>query len=88
MAAVETAMLAGLPYQRLRDAVIAHLTMAEGLGLAPVERACLSERDGKMSEMRESVVRRSMRVTVNGQMRAIKVEPRTTLLDALREGWG
>jgi pyruvate/2-oxoglutarate dehydrogenase complex dihydrolipoamide dehydrogenase (E3) component len=33
MAAVQTAMLAGLPYQRLRDAVIAHLTMAEGLGL-------------------------------------------------------
>jgi len=32
MAAVQTAMLAGLPYQRLRDAVIAHLTMAEGLG--------------------------------------------------------
>ena len=31
-AAVQTAMLAGLPYQRLRDAVIAHLTMAEGLG--------------------------------------------------------
>jgi pyruvate/2-oxoglutarate dehydrogenase complex dihydrolipoamide dehydrogenase (E3) component len=33
MAAVQTAMLAGLPYQRLRDAVMAHLTMAEGLGL-------------------------------------------------------
>jgi pyruvate/2-oxoglutarate dehydrogenase complex dihydrolipoamide dehydrogenase (E3) component len=32
MAAVQTAMLAGLPYQPLRDAVIAHLTMAEGLG--------------------------------------------------------
>jgi hypothetical protein len=32
MAAVETAMLAGLPYPRLRDAVIAHLTVAEGLG--------------------------------------------------------
>ena len=32
MAAVEMAMLAGLPYQRLRDAVITHLTMAEGLG--------------------------------------------------------
>jgi pyruvate/2-oxoglutarate dehydrogenase complex dihydrolipoamide dehydrogenase (E3) component len=30
--AVQTAMLAGLPYQRLSDAVIAHLTMAEGLG--------------------------------------------------------
>jgi pyruvate/2-oxoglutarate dehydrogenase complex dihydrolipoamide dehydrogenase (E3) component len=32
MTAVQTAMLAGLPYQRLRDGVIAHLTMAEGLG--------------------------------------------------------
>ena len=32
MAVVQTAMLAKLPYQRLRDAVIAHLTVAEGLG--------------------------------------------------------
>ncbi|CAN7625529.1 FAD-dependent oxidoreductase [Phyllobacterium sp. LjRoot231] len=32
MAAVQTAMLANLPYHRLRDAVITHLTMAEGLG--------------------------------------------------------
>ena len=32
MGAVQTAMLAELPYPRLRDAVIAHLTMAEGLG--------------------------------------------------------
>ncbi|HUC16788.1 MAG TPA: mercuric reductase [Acetobacteraceae bacterium] len=32
MTAVQTAMLAGLPYPRLRDAVIAHLTMTEGLG--------------------------------------------------------
>jgi pyruvate/2-oxoglutarate dehydrogenase complex dihydrolipoamide dehydrogenase (E3) component len=32
MAAVQTAMLAGLPYQQLRDAVITHLTIAEGLG--------------------------------------------------------
>jgi pyruvate/2-oxoglutarate dehydrogenase complex dihydrolipoamide dehydrogenase (E3) component len=32
MTVVQAAMLAGLPYQRLRDAVIAHLTMAEGLG--------------------------------------------------------
>lgn len=32
MAAVQTAMLANLPYTTLRDAVIAHLTMAEGLG--------------------------------------------------------
>ncbi len=32
MAAVQTAMLANLPYWRLRDAVLAHPTMAEGLG--------------------------------------------------------
>jgi pyruvate/2-oxoglutarate dehydrogenase complex dihydrolipoamide dehydrogenase (E3) component len=32
MAAVQTAMLAGLPYGGLRDAVLAHPTMAEGLG--------------------------------------------------------
>ena len=33
MATMQTAMLAGLPYPKLRDAVIAHLTGAEGLGL-------------------------------------------------------
>ena len=32
MAAVQTAILAKLPYWKLRDAVITHLTMAEGLG--------------------------------------------------------
>jgi pyruvate/2-oxoglutarate dehydrogenase complex dihydrolipoamide dehydrogenase (E3) component len=32
VAAVQTAILAGLPYTGLRDAVIAHPTMAEGLG--------------------------------------------------------
>jgi pyruvate/2-oxoglutarate dehydrogenase complex dihydrolipoamide dehydrogenase (E3) component len=32
LAAVQTAMLAELPYQRLREAVITHLTVAEGLG--------------------------------------------------------
>jgi pyruvate/2-oxoglutarate dehydrogenase complex dihydrolipoamide dehydrogenase (E3) component len=32
MAAVQTAMLANLPYSALRDAVITHLTVAEGLG--------------------------------------------------------
>ena len=32
MAAVQMAMLAGLPYTGLRDAVLAHPTMAEGLG--------------------------------------------------------
>src|SRR5437016_7133889 len=31
-AAVQTAMLAELPYPKLRDAILAHLTMAEGLG--------------------------------------------------------
>ena len=33
MAAVQTAMLASLPYSTLRDAVLAHPTMAEGLGI-------------------------------------------------------
>jgi pyruvate/2-oxoglutarate dehydrogenase complex dihydrolipoamide dehydrogenase (E3) component len=32
MAAVQMAMLAELPYPRLRDAVLTHPTMAEGLG--------------------------------------------------------
>ena len=32
MAAVQTAMLAGAPYTLIRDAVLAHPTMAEGLG--------------------------------------------------------
>jgi pyruvate/2-oxoglutarate dehydrogenase complex dihydrolipoamide dehydrogenase (E3) component len=32
MAAVQTAILAALPYPRLRDAILAHPTMAEGLG--------------------------------------------------------
>jgi hypothetical protein len=32
MAAVQTAMLANLPYQKLRDAVVTHPAMAEELG--------------------------------------------------------
>jgi pyruvate/2-oxoglutarate dehydrogenase complex dihydrolipoamide dehydrogenase (E3) component len=32
MAAAQTAMLANLPYQKLRDAILTHPTMAEGLG--------------------------------------------------------
>jgi pyruvate/2-oxoglutarate dehydrogenase complex dihydrolipoamide dehydrogenase (E3) component len=32
MAVVQTAILAGMPYTSLRDAIIAHPTMAEGLG--------------------------------------------------------
>jgi len=32
LAAVQTAMLADLPYQRLRDAILTHPTMGEGLG--------------------------------------------------------
>jgi Pyridine nucleotide-disulphide oxidoreductase, dimerisation domain len=40
MAVVQTAIIAGLLYTRLRDAVLTHPTMAEGLGflLASVER--------------------------------------------------
>ncbi len=33
VAVVQTAMLGGLPYPKLRDAILAHPTMAEGLGL-------------------------------------------------------
>jgi hypothetical protein len=29
---MQTAMLAQLPYQKQRDAAVAHLTLAEGLG--------------------------------------------------------
>jgi hypothetical protein len=32
MAVVQTAMLAGMPYTGLRDAILAHPTMAEGVG--------------------------------------------------------
>jgi pyruvate/2-oxoglutarate dehydrogenase complex dihydrolipoamide dehydrogenase (E3) component len=32
LAAVQTAMLANLPYWRLRDAVLVHPTIAKGLG--------------------------------------------------------
>jgi len=32
LAAVQTAMMAGLPFPKLRDAVFSHLTMGEGLG--------------------------------------------------------
>ncbi|MDB5408428.1 MAG: Dihydrolipoyl dehydrogenase, partial [Rhodospirillales bacterium] len=32
IAAVQTAILAGLPYTGLRDAILTHPTMAEGLG--------------------------------------------------------
>ncbi len=41
MAVVQTAMLAGLPYPTLRDAILTHPTMAEGLGflLANVAQA-------------------------------------------------
>jgi hypothetical protein len=32
VATAQTAMLAGIPYAALRDAILAHPTMAEGLG--------------------------------------------------------
>ncbi len=35
VAVVQMAMLAGLPYTQLRDAILAHPTMAEG-GLGPL----------------------------------------------------
>ena len=43
MAAVQTAMLAGMPYTGLRDAILAHPTMAEGLSalFSEVQRSCV-----------------------------------------------
>jgi hypothetical protein len=32
MAVVQTAMLSGMPYSKLREAIFAHPTMAEGMG--------------------------------------------------------
>jgi pyruvate/2-oxoglutarate dehydrogenase complex dihydrolipoamide dehydrogenase (E3) component len=46
VATVQTAMLAGLPYPKLRDAVLAHLTMAEGLGSLLSNVPPLRSRDG------------------------------------------
>ena len=37
VAVVQTAMLAGLPYTGLRDAILTHPTMVEGLGAAIFE---------------------------------------------------
>src|SRR5258708_9442655 len=45
----------------------------------------LDEKDGKMNEMKGSVERRPVSLTVNGQLCTIVVEARMTLLDALRE---
>jgi xanthine dehydrogenase YagT iron-sulfur-binding subunit len=41
-----------------------------------------------MSNTRASAAPRPVRLTVNGRASAIEVEPRTTLLDALRDGLG
>jgi pyruvate/2-oxoglutarate dehydrogenase complex dihydrolipoamide dehydrogenase (E3) component len=50
MAVVQTAMLTGMPYTGLRDAIIAHPTMAEGLGAlfsnVPAKDATASARHG------------------------------------------
>jgi pyruvate/2-oxoglutarate dehydrogenase complex dihydrolipoamide dehydrogenase (E3) component len=52
VAAVQTAILAELPYSRLRDAVIAHLTIAEGLGplLSKVPPRSTAETDRRRAE--------------------------------------
>ena len=39
MTVVQTAMLADVPYSRFRDTILAHPTMADGLGPAFLERA-------------------------------------------------
>ena len=62
MAVVETAMMADLPYTRLQNAVLAHPTMAEGLGFlfserpgpAGVARALSAGPAGKRAEGRNA----------------------------------
>ncbi len=51
VAAVQTAMLGGLPYTVLRDAILAHPTMAEGLnslfGAIPAAARGVAERQAR-----------------------------------------
>lgn len=50
MAVVQMAMIAGMPYQALRDAVLAHPTMAEGLGtlFSNVPASWTAEESGRL----------------------------------------
>jgi len=56
IAVVQTAMLAGLPYTRLRDAIFTHPTMAEGLNvlLANVPARKRAEHDGRQARRRHA----------------------------------
>jgi len=50
------AMLAGVPYMRLREAVLAHPTMAEGLGVPFLERAASLDKIDPGRDPERSVV--------------------------------
>ena len=59
MSVVQTAMLGDMPYTGLRDAILAHPTMAEGLGslFAEVPPASVSEVRSQGVRSQESAVR-------------------------------
>jgi pyruvate/2-oxoglutarate dehydrogenase complex dihydrolipoamide dehydrogenase (E3) component len=54
MAVVQTAMMADLPYLKVRDAVLAHPTMAEGLGFLFANVAPRSEQRTSRSALRHA----------------------------------
>jgi pyruvate/2-oxoglutarate dehydrogenase complex dihydrolipoamide dehydrogenase (E3) component len=53
IAAVQSAMLAGLAYTGLRDAILTHPTMAEGLGVLFAGVPAMQEVSGKLHEERQ-----------------------------------
>jgi pyruvate/2-oxoglutarate dehydrogenase complex dihydrolipoamide dehydrogenase (E3) component len=62
LAAMQAAMLAGLPYPKLRDALIAHMTTAEGLGLL-LGTVPLAKGDGHQHPGRGSIDQRAAKAT-------------------------
>lgn len=93
MAAVQTAMLAGMPYSALRDAILAHPTMAEGLGFllanAPqVARQAVPHRASAGGIRQGSLPRRVLRARSCQRAaleRGWRAEKRKTMVSALSE---
>jgi hypothetical protein len=57
MAAVQTAMIAGLPYSRLANAALAHPTMAEGLNSSQTRRLDRFNRSRQKEPHRQRISR-------------------------------
>ena len=63
IAVVQTAMLAGLPYTALRDAIFTHPTMAEGLNVLFANAPSATLRDVQALDAR----RRTAELTTQGE---------------------